>query len=122
MKPEYQDWVCACGYDDPRYSLAKCVEATEHMQRVFPVLKIKKGVVYSTGNPDNCSDQYPKQYPHQWLEDEYGNIVDPTASQFWLLPNLQYKEVGCSARKCMGCGQYFESEYDGFCGECPWSE
>lgn len=117
---KYLQWILDLNLT-PESAQGKCTIYTPLMAKVFPDLKIKKGVVFSKYNPDNYSDILFKQYPHTWLEDPEGNIIDPTKIQFLNLINLEYKELnGTIMCKCINCGNYFMSEYSkGTCSnEC----
>jgi hypothetical protein len=91
------------------------------MKRDFPELTLKKGYVFSFQNPDNAHPDFPKQYPHAWLVDPSGKIIDPTVLQFCMLGELHYKEAALEDMQshCEGCGQYCKGR---FCGKCHWSE
>lgn len=114
-------------YDIPDIAWGKCVDACEAMLLVFPELRRVNGVVFAKGNPDNPCTRYPKEYPHAWLVDKEGNIVDPTASQFSLIGDIYYREIDVARKvsKCIGCGTFFHvdtSPMESFCGKCEWSD
>lgn len=126
INPFYFNWIIRSGYYFGDNAMARCVEACEAMQKDFSELTIKKGVVYSETNPDNYSPIHFKEYPHAWLEDQRGNLVDPTISQFELIGVARYREAVGEGPflKCMGCGKYFDSQQAGngcFCG-CKFSD
>jgi hypothetical protein len=122
----YREWIINRHLHIPEVAQAKCVETCKDMQEVFPELSIVKGVVFSHTNLDNYGDT-PTEYPHCWLIDKNGGIVDPTRSQFILLGKLEYKSHTDAVEfidKCRGCGTYFDSrnsKLSHYCGECKWS-
>jgi hypothetical protein len=118
----YHDWIQQ-NYPTPESAQAQCVEACAAMRLVFPELKEKNGTVYSLDNLDNMSGVHPKEYPHRWLLDEQGEIIDPTVSQFCLLGELLYREMDISEGmwRCRGCGEWQTGFDKYFCG-CKWSE
>lgn len=73
-----------------------CGHATSEMVKEFPELTRVPGIVYF---PFGSSE-------HWWCEDEEGNIIDPTASQF--RGTLSYRVVliieEVCLGKCMNCG------------------
>lgn len=99
----------------------KCFDFTAIMQKDFPELTVRIGYVFSFENRDNAHPDFPKQYPHAWLTDKQGNIIDPTVLQFCLLGELHYKEAALEdmTNRCEGCGQFTSERY---CGKCHWSE
>jgi hypothetical protein len=116
----YKNWMAENVPQDPFLQTAQCTKYVPIMQKVFPELRIAKGVVYSLNNPDNYGTTL-KQYPHMWLVDKDGAIVDPTEMQFWLIGELIYKEFPADAKtmgRCMNCGEYFtDSKYSMLCSE-----
>lgn len=122
---KYEYWVVQNSFDTPATSALMCVEACNSMVDCFPELSLKRGVVYSKTNADNCSDDHFTEYPHTWCETPEGDIVDPTKAQFHLLGELIYREIDEEdVRKCMGCGTFYSESSSGLyglCGQCKWS-
>jgi hypothetical protein len=109
MNPKYEQWINANVPRDVFGQAGQCTHFSPLMAKEFPELKIKTGVVWSHENTDNHG-KVQKQYPHMWLEDPQGNIVDPTVGQFMLLGELVYEEAPEDTKvmnKCMNCGRYF---------------
>jgi hypothetical protein len=107
MKQEYQDWIDNYKGDIFR----KCVEVTQEMQQVFPELRIVKGMATIL---EDFND-----YPHQWLIDLEGNIVDPTKKQW--IGIIEYKEITEKDEqlvgKCPNCGEWIYGNYREFCDD-----
>lgn len=73
MKEKYRKWVFS--YQRRVITLKnKCESATIEMQKSFPCLIRKRGVVEIT-----FSNRKPE---HWWLETPDGDIIDPTEPQF----------------------------------------
>jgi len=100
MMNKYQKWIHEYKGDIYR----KCVEVSTEMQQVFPELRMAKGLVTIMENG--------KDYPHQWLLDSEGNIVDPTRKQWAGIE--EYKEIKegdpYPIGICMNCGDYVYSD------------
>jgi len=96
QKENYKNWIK--NYTGDIYR--KCVQVSKEMQLVFPELIIAQGMVKLLDNG--------KWYPHQWLVDLEGNIVDPTAHQW--IGIEEYKHIGKNddkpVGKCMQCGEW----------------
>lgn len=93
---KYDKWIS--NYKGNIYR--RCKEVSEEMQKEFPELKIVKGLVTIIENF--------KQYQHQWLEDDKGNIIDPTAKQWQHI--VEYTQIDENDRdkipngRCINCG------------------
>mgnify|MGYP001600206946 CR=1 FL=1 len=101
IAPDYDVWINEYTGDVYR----KCREVTEEMLKIFPELRIAKGMVTIIENG--------KDYQHQWLVDPEGNIVDPTKRQWVAIIN--YKEIkegdDQPVGKCYGCGQWVYRQF-----------
>jgi hypothetical protein len=100
MKQEYKDWI-AINYGNREQYFRKCAEATLAMVKVFPELSRVRGhIVEWAGGM--------KPQPHWWCVDKKGEIVDPTALQFWgPMDYLPWREGDREPRgKCPNCGGY----------------
>lgn len=91
--PKYEKWIKK-NVGDPRH---RCAEYTLEMQEVFPELKRIRGHYYAE-----------REYPHWWLEDVDGNIIDPTVEQFISADGVyipwdesQPEPIG----RCLNCGE-----------------
>lgn len=118
MENKYKEWIVRKGYDTPKNSLMECEGVCKEMQKEFPELSIKAGVISSELNPNNFTEGYLKQYAHYWLTLETGEIVDPTSSQFLLhLGKLVYSEIDTTQEihKCWVCRGYFNGEACPYC-------
>jgi len=69
MKTEYKTWI----EENVSDTYGTCREVTERMAEAFPELRRVRGHYF-------CFLWGRRQ--HWWLEDEDGNIIDPTAHQF----------------------------------------
>lgn len=68
----YEAWIC--GYcAGVRIIRGRCWETCQKMRTIFPELELRRGYIKDKNN---------SAYPHWWLVDPCGGIVDPTASQF----------------------------------------
>lgn len=101
MQQKYKDWV----NNYPGETFRKCQEVTEEMKKVFPELRIAKGLVTIIENG--------RDYQHQWLVDENDLIVDPTSNQWAGI--MQYKEIKegdpYPTGVCANCGGFIFSDY-----------
>jgi hypothetical protein len=101
MKEQYSQWIDSYKGDVFR----KCVEVTQEMKTAFPELRIARGMVTIV---EDCKD-----YPHQWLVDSSGNIIDPTKRQW--LGIIEYKEVTSKENepvgKCPNCGDWVYGKF-----------
>ena len=109
MGDKYKEWI-----DNYQGNIfRKCIEVTNEMKEAFPELEIVKGMVTIV---EDFND-----YPHQWLKNEQGKIVDPTAKQW--LGIVEYKEIREAddkpVGKCPNCGKWVYGRfYNGmFCNE-----
>jgi len=118
---KYTQYMAGTFATDAKGQWNKCLAYCLKMKEEFPELTLKKGYVYSHQNIDNANPGFPRQYPHAWLTDPNGYIIDPTVLQFSLLGELIYVEADMEKLRyrCEGCGQHCEHR---FCGKCPWSE
>jgi hypothetical protein len=107
MEQKYKDWI----QNYERNIFRKCIEVTQEMQYAFPELRIAKGMVTIIDDG--------RDYPHQWLVDIEGNIVDPTAKQWVAIIN--YKEIKEEDEqlvgKCPNCGEWIYGDYRKFCDD-----
>lgn len=96
MNSKYEKWIQNYDKDIHR----KCIEVSNEMEEEFPELIIAKGLVRILENN--------KWYQHQWLEDESGNIIDPTKEQW--LKIVEYKKINDDdpkpIGKCYNCGEW----------------
>ncbi len=96
MQIKYKNWID--NYSGTIYR--KCKEVSEEMKFRFPELIICKGLVRITENN--------KWYQHQWLKDEFDNIIDPTVKQWMGIE--EYKEIKEDdlkpIGKCGNCGEW----------------
>lgn len=122
MKPQYAEWIKKHNLEKIENSLGNCEKYARMMAADFPEMRLAKGIVYSHENPDNFHPNHPIEYPHWWLFDDNGWIVDPTRSQFKLIGDIVYKEFDQDKpiSKCIGCGTYIQSNRRR-CGRCPWT-
>lgn len=86
----YQEWIDK-HYPTPESAKLQCAEATAAMIAEFPELKRVAG--YVRLNEDNAFI-----HGHWWCIDDYFNIVDPTAHQWWQgwgyhKPRLEYEAL-----------------------------
>ena len=103
MDPRYTKWIASflAAVGDP---LQQCAEATLEMQMDFPELRRVRGTVKMLNAPDG--DKRP--WPHWWLVDPQGKIVDPTADQFpALLVYFEADERDPIVGRCRNCGEYY---------------
>jgi hypothetical protein len=120
---KYEVWMRANVPQTIQGQTAKCVEFCKAMVEQFPELRIKRGVVWSAMNPDNYLD-VAKEYPHMWLLDPTGTIIDPTRMQFALIGWLEYRafpDEGSTMHRCMYCGKYFTDECRDADGDRLWT-
>ncbi len=108
---KYEKWIQ--NYKGDIYR--KCKEVTEEMQKVFPELKIVKGLVTILEDL--------REYQHQWLEDQDGNIVDPTAKQWQAI--IEYSPIdendleNIPNGRCHNCGGWCFGKWREVCSpEC----
>jgi hypothetical protein len=122
LKVKYRNWIFLRFLHEPEIARDMATEAVKEMKKSFRYLRIVSGVVSSKYNIDNYRD-HEKQYPHSWLVDKDGTIIDPSVAQFHLInPGgdcLKYKELvpkyeEQTLGRCINCGAY---SFDYFC-EC----
>jgi len=103
MKSEYQTWINA-NYPSFESAQLQCVEATKRMIEVFPELKLVKGSV-EIEEPFNSP---PTNAPHCWCLTENGDIIDPTANQYFtkILGYTKFGDDNLPTGKCPNCGGY----------------
>lgn len=99
MINKYREWIEKY-IASHKFIVGLCASATQNMCKEFPELKRVPGhVIFADGTI----------HEHWWCEEESGNIIDPTAKQWQLMP-VEYvawkpgDEV-CIGR-CMNCGDY----------------
>lgn len=99
MINKYKEWIEKYIASN-KFIAGLCASVTQDMCKEFSELKRIPGhVIWADGSSRE----------HWWCEDQFGNIIDPTASQWPLLP-AEYvawkpgNEV-CIGR-CMECGDY----------------
>jgi len=99
MTPAYQTWMNKHVPADPT---GKCAEVTEAMAKAFPELRRVRGHYLGAGMRE--------PWPHWWLVDCSGAIVDPTAAQW---PDQgrgmyeEHNELGPEPTgKCPNCAGY----------------
>ena len=99
MDDRYANWIRRNILGDMR---GKCFEMTLWMAEAFPELVRVSGhyVCPVSG-----------RRPHWWLVDQFGNVVDPTASQFAPCGDYEPWEGQEPTGKCLNCGGYI------FCGD-----
>jgi len=85
--------------------VGRCHAACKAMMLDFPGLALIRGHVRFTGG-DPLEEN--RVWPHWWLADAAGRIVDPTASQFpGILTYEPWDESGPTPTgKCPNCGGY----------------
>ncbi len=105
----YSDWI----KKNVPNSFGTCREATEDMQKEFPHLRRVRGHYY-------CPIWGERK--HWWLEDEQGNVIDPTREQFPSKGMGEYVEWGEDQPepigKCINCGCYCYDGKDVCCEDC----
>ena len=103
MTNRYRAWISTylSRVGDP---LQQCEAATLEMQQAFPKLRRVRGTVRMLAAPDGDTSAWP----HWWLVDPDGHIVDPTASQFpGPLDYFEMDEDDPIVGRCHNCGEYF---------------
>lgn len=111
MDNDYQKWI-----DDnvPTFAHAygSCSEMTALMRHAFPELTRVRG--------------HYQTYPHWWLTAPNGEIVDPTARQFWDTTGVYHphnEAGGEPLGRCYNCGEYVWGEVGSvFCSEACRTE
>jgi hypothetical protein len=93
---KFNDWIKQ-NYPTKESAKLQCSEATNKMIQVFPEIERIRGYVYVGLN----------YVPHWWCVDINGNIIDPTAHQ-WFSPPLLYEPISDDEEephgKCLNCG------------------
>lgn len=117
MEKRYEDWIAAYKSDHNGFLRGKCEQATSEMAKEFPELRRVCGFVHAVR----------ERAQHFWCITEEGEIVDPTASQFFGI--FEYEELDLSNPEdvariptgvCMNCGDDVYS-HDTFCSDACYS-
>ena len=94
----YSDWV----ENNVKEAYGRCKEYVEKMHTTFPELSVRRGFYH-------CPFWGERQ--HWWLEDEDGQVVDPTAVQFPSKGAGEYESLNDDELEdkvptgvCMDCG------------------
>lgn len=97
MANKYQNWIEQYLARNNYQVLGKCKQAVEEMRETFPELKEVRGHVYCDWGKRG----------HAWLEDNDGNIIDPTSLQFMVIFEYEPWKPGDEVLvgKCMNCGE-----------------
>lgn len=91
----YAEWIAA---NVPALPVGMCAAMTERMAIAFPELTRTRGHFQPCGET--------REYPHWWLVDGDGTVIDPTAAQFNGPGDYVPHEGPEPTGRCIECGGY----------------
>lgn len=101
MNEKYAQWIADEGLLSYENTYGRCVQVTLKMQECFPELERVRG---------HYLDLVWGSWPHWWLVDPDGKIVDPTSVQFPTKGRGHYEPWKEGREeptgKCPNCGEY----------------
>jgi hypothetical protein len=102
MDERYKEWIAL---NVPSYPVGMCKAISTSMHEEFPELRLVRGH-YSA---DFFDGDGAKEWPHWWLEDAKGVVIDPTVAQ-WPdkgIHGIYVEHTGPEPTgRCVNCGGY----------------